>query len=182
MASDVVIPEVGETGMDVTFVRWLKAAGDPVAEGDVLFELDTDKTVVEVEAWTSGTLVDLRVGEGDVVAPRQVIARILAPGETAGNAGTEGVDDLDPTTHDSPHPAVGERPGDGASSSVPGAPPGAASVPPGAAATAASPRARRLARERGVDLAAIAGTGAEGMVTERDVLAALGEAELEDGR
>ena len=49
MASDVVVPEVGELGMDVTFVRWLKSAGDDVAVGDPLFEVDTEKSVMVVK-------------------------------------------------------------------------------------------------------------------------------------
>jgi pyruvate/2-oxoglutarate dehydrogenase complex dihydrolipoamide acyltransferase (E2) component len=165
MATDVVIPEVGETGMDVTLVRWLKAPGDPVAVGDILFELDTDKTVVEVEAWTAGTIVDLRVGPGDIVSPRQVIARILAVGEALE---TPAPDTILASTH---APAAGDAAPEAAlSSAASGVSHRADSV-----AVSASPRARRLAADRGLDLATVVGTGADGFITERDVLAAMGE-------
>ncbi len=165
MATDVVIPEVGETGMDVTLVRWLKAAGDPVAVGDILFELDTDKTVVEVEAWTAGTIVDLRVGPGDVVSPRQIVARILAVGEAPELAGRG------PSDASTQGPSAGDAtPGDALSSAAPGVSQRAADR-----TGVASPRARRLAADRGLDLATVVGSGADGFITERDVLAALGE-------
>ena len=83
MAFDVIVPEVGEVGMEVVFVRWLKAEGDEVAVGETLFEVDTEKSVMEVEAYAAGTLVELAVAEGDIIQTRQVIARILAPGEDA---------------------------------------------------------------------------------------------------
>lgn len=188
MAIDVVVPEVGETGMDVTLVRWRKSAGEPVVPGDILFELDTDKTVVEVEAWTTGTLVDLCVEAGDTVTPRQVIARILAPGESAALERAASPAPSAPTTAASAatstisDPAAGFTPGTVPSSSVPGAAP--ASEPPSepgaggpgpAREAGASPRARRLARERGLQLALVSGSGPDGLITERDVLAALGE-------
>lgn len=153
MAADVVIPEVGEAGMEVVFVRWRKNAGDAVVAGDILFELDTEKTVVEVEAWTSGTLADLRVTDGDIVAPRQVVARILAPGESvAVQATPEGSAEAGPTA----------APDEGPRTPVerPDAPADGPSL---------SPRARALARDLGIDPSGIRGTGPGGMVTEQDV-------------
>jgi pyruvate dehydrogenase E2 component (dihydrolipoamide acetyltransferase) len=165
MAHDVVVPEVGELGMEVTLVRWLKQPGDSVAVGDVLFELDTDKAVLEVEAYAAGTLAEVTAAAGDTVVPRQVVARLLEPGETADQTGEAGVSDAPPAS------APGTPPG-GVTSSSPPAAPGATTARP--SASGASPRARRLARELGVDIGAVAGTGAGGMVTERDVYAAAG--------
>jgi pyruvate/2-oxoglutarate dehydrogenase complex dihydrolipoamide acyltransferase (E2) component len=164
MAGDVVVPEVGEAGMEVTFVRWLKSAGDPVAIGEMLFELDTDKTVVEVEAWTAGILVDLLVTDGDIVRPRQVIAHVVGVAEDGATQ---------PGSNLPSHPAVGEPPGTVFSSRVPGESPPADPTPAaaGGASGGASPVARRLARERGLDINSITGTGPDGLVTERDVLA-----------
>lgn len=161
MATDVVVPEVGEAGMDVVLVRWRKAAGDPVAVGDILFELDTEKTVVEVEAWTAGTLVDLMVQDGDVVAPRQIVARVLAPGEVAARTADAG------TSAD----AVSSTPGgSGVPSSTAGDRATAASTDAVGPPTAGvSPRARGLAREFGIDPSSIQGTGPGGLVTEHDV-------------
>jgi len=77
----VVVPEVGEVGMDVTFVRWLKAEGDPVRQGEPLFEVDTAKAVVEVEAFADGRLAGTRAKPGDLVKPQQVLAVLLAADE-----------------------------------------------------------------------------------------------------
>jgi pyruvate/2-oxoglutarate dehydrogenase complex dihydrolipoamide acyltransferase (E2) component len=155
VAVDVVIPEVGEMGMDVVFVRWRKRAGDAVEVGDILFELDTEKTVVEVEAWTAGTLSDLRVTDGDLVTPRQVVARIVAAGEAT-------PDEADGRVEAASTPSALRADADSR-----------ASVAPSAAASAdgpsLSPRARALARELGIDPSAITGTGPGGMVTEQDI-------------
>jgi pyruvate dehydrogenase E2 component (dihydrolipoamide acetyltransferase) len=150
---EVVVPEVGEMGMDVVFVRWRKRDGDTVEAGDILFELDTEKTVVEVEAWTSGTLTDLAVTEGDVVTPRQVVARILAPGEVSATARPES------TMAATPGPAA----------DTPVVPAQSASPAPPTETPSLSPRARALARELGIDPTTIGGTGPGGMVTEQDV-------------
>lgn len=166
MASDVIVPEVGELGMEVTFVRWLKQPGDEVAAGDPLFEVDTEKSVMVVEAYASGTLVDVRVGEGVTVAPRDVIGRLLGPGEALTNGDTEA-------------PSIqGEPPGTVESSSaVPAAAPPAAPAPaPGAVSGRLSPRARRVAEELGVSTDGLAGSGPDGLVTESDVRAAARDA------
>jgi pyruvate dehydrogenase E2 component (dihydrolipoamide acetyltransferase) len=120
MAIEVVVPEVGEHGMDVTFVGWLREDGDEVSAGDDLFELDTDKSTMTVEAFADGVLTDLRVQAGDIVSPRQVVALLEPAGRQA--------------------PAM--------------------------------PRARLIARERGVDLATVTGTGRGGAITVADVEAA----------
>jgi pyruvate dehydrogenase E2 component (dihydrolipoamide acetyltransferase) len=160
MAADVIVPEVGELGMDVTFVRWLKEPGDEVVVGDPLFEVDTDKSIMTVEAYAAGTLVETTVGEGDIVTPRQVIGHILAPGE---------VRSIPPATT-APTPGASA----GAVESSSAAPADTFSSTRSAVGTSigASPRARRAAQELGVDLAALKGNGPGGLVTEADVLAA----------
>lgn len=160
MASDVIVPEVGEVGMDVIFVRWLKAEGDEIAVGDPLFEVDTEKSVMEVEAYAAGTLTGLTVGEGDSVQTRQVIARILAPGESAA----------------APSPAATPPP-----SRSPGTADSSSAVPATSSGTAGSrtrqagvsPRARRTAKKLGVATDALTGSGPDGLITEADVRAAV---------
>lgn len=73
---DVVIPQLGEAVADVTLVQWLKKVGDPVEAGDVLFEVDTEKAIVEVEAFDSGVLEEILVEEGSSVMPTDVVARL----------------------------------------------------------------------------------------------------------
>jgi pyruvate dehydrogenase E2 component (dihydrolipoamide acetyltransferase) len=180
VSSDVIVPEVGELGMEVTFVRWLRVAGERVAPGDPLFELDTEKSVMVVEAYAEGVLADLAVREGDTVAPRQVIGRIVSEGD--GRAGS-------PTTHPaSPAPPTqpGGPPAAAASSAASAARPGASPSPAEARQTAraeragVSPRARRVAAQLDVDLAAVAGSGPEGLITEADVRAAAEGARMAD--
>ncbi len=168
MAFEIVVPEVGEVGMEVTFVRWLKAEGDDVKAGEALFELDTAKAVMEVEAAEDGRLADLRATEGDLVAPHQVVAILLSPGEESAAvapsmASAPGDRENGVTiTADAPATASGEAAATGHSSTVAAA----------AGRTPASPRARRLAAAKGIDLGTVRGSGADGLVTEDDVVAA----------
>jgi pyruvate/2-oxoglutarate dehydrogenase complex dihydrolipoamide acyltransferase (E2) component len=74
---EVVVPQVGEVGMEVVFVRWLRSEGDLVHEGDPIFEVDTEKSTVEVQAFASGRLIDLQATEGEVVEPLQVVAALV---------------------------------------------------------------------------------------------------------
>jgi pyruvate dehydrogenase E2 component (dihydrolipoamide acetyltransferase) len=168
VAVDVVVPEVGEVGGDLTFVGWLKQEGDQVRAGEPIFEIDTGKATVEIEALADGTLVGLSVGSGEIVQPRQVIGRILVEGEqdlpTSTTAGPGAV-----SSSPAPLPAdshTDER----AARAIPTA---AEPQPVARAPVGASPRARRLAAEAGIDLASIIGSGPDGMVTERDVQSAV---------
>lgn len=83
MIVDVIVPDVGEGGMEVAFARWVRSEGDEVREGDPLFELDTAKAIVEVQAYVSGRLTGLQVVAGDIVALHQVVARIETASEQA---------------------------------------------------------------------------------------------------
>jgi pyruvate dehydrogenase E2 component (dihydrolipoamide acetyltransferase) len=135
VAIEVVVPEVGEIGMEVTFVRWLKADGDYVRQGEPLFEVDTAKAVVEVEAFADGRLAGTRARPGELVRPHQVLAFLLAEGEE-----------------------------------LPAAPaPASAQLAPGSR-VAATPKAKRLAADLGLDLATLAaGSGPGGLITEHDI-------------
>jgi len=150
---DVVIPEVGEMGMDVTFVDWLFEEGDLVKVGDPIFEVDTEKVRLPVEAAVEGVLVDLRAKPGDIVVPQQVVATIRVAGE------------LDPTNSAPPEADNSSRPrGDALPPRPPGAP------------LAASPKARRLAATAGIELEHVSGTGPDGLITEPDVEGAIAAA------
>ena len=139
---EIVVPQVGEATAEVTLVRWLKGEGDAVQQGEPLFEVDTDKYVVEIQAFESGTLAEILVPAGSEVMPLQVVAR-LAPVGAAGR----------------PQPTVARSAG-GREERV-----------------LASPKARRLADELGVELAGLAGRGSGpgGLVTADDVEAAAGQ-------
>ena len=160
MATSIVMPQMGYDMREGTVVRWLKKEGEDVARGEIIAEIETDKATVEFEAFTGGVLGKIVADEGIVVPVGQVIAVITAPGEALPDD-TPGAADA-PATHE---PA--------AAAPAPVAQSVAQSIPAAEAGEVrASPIARRLARERGLDLAAITGTGPGGRVVEADVLAA----------
>ena len=160
MASEVILPRLGQ-GMEAgTIVRWLVAEGDQVKKGQPLFELDTDKVTQEVEADASGVLLKIVVPEGEV----PVGTAIAYVGE-AGESVPEGTGTQSRQEESAPEQVP-----------VPAEPEQAAAPEPApVAATAnggrlkASPLARRIARERGIDLAALSGTGPEGRIVAEDV-------------
>ena len=76
MIQEVVIPQIGESVSELTVVQWLKAEGNPVQEGDFLFELDTEKSVLEIESVYTGTLTKILARKGEKVVPLQVVAKI----------------------------------------------------------------------------------------------------------
>jgi pyruvate dehydrogenase E2 component (dihydrolipoamide acetyltransferase) len=169
MAVEVKLPRLGQ-GMEAgTIVRWLKSEGDPVSKGEPLYELDTDKVTQEVEAESDGVLLKIVVAEGEVDVGRTV-AVIGAPDEDVSavlDASVSGNGDVPSAAAEAP-PTEPEQPA---------AEPPATATPrveaPGSRAPGervkASPLARRIARERGLALDAIAGTGPDGRVIAEDV-------------
>jgi len=153
MATPVILPKFSMTMEEGTILRWLKQRGDPVRQGEPIAEVTTEKVNMEVEAPVSGVLIDIRAQAGDAIPVTQVIAYIGALGETIPapiTAPGPQVVDITP-----PRPAV-------------------ASGPTGV--VVATPVARRLAREAGLDLSTLRGTGPAGRITETDVRAAIGAA------
>jgi pyruvate dehydrogenase E2 component (dihydrolipoamide acetyltransferase) len=150
--TEVILPRLGQGMESGTIVRWLKSEGEPVEKGEPLFELDTDKVTQEVEAEESGVLLKIAIAEGEVPVGRTV-AFIGAEGEPVPEVEEPGAR----------HPSFGE--GEPVvEPPVPGTAP-----PPANGRIKASPLARRMARERGLDLAAIRGTGPDGRVVAEDV-------------
>ena len=166
MASQVILPRL-EQGMEAgTITRWLKAEGDTVAKGEPLFELDTDKVTQEVEADAEGVLLRIFVQEGEVPVGRPV-AVIGEPGEEV----TEPEAPPPPAVPAAPAAAEAEpEPTPAPRAEAPRlAPPAAAPATTNGGRIKASPLARRIARERGIDLAAVSGTGPEGRIVAEDV-------------
>ena len=153
MATEVKLPRLGQGMESGTIVRWLKSEGEQVAKGEPLYELDTDKVTQEVEAEADGVLLKIAIPTGEVEVGR-TIGFIGAEGETVAVEAA---------------PRAGGSEGSGAEG---GARDGARARPPAPTTNGrikASPLARRLARERGIDLAAIRGTGPEGRIVAEDV-------------
>ncbi|HEY3069325.1 MAG TPA: dihydrolipoamide acetyltransferase family protein [Gaiellaceae bacterium] len=165
MASEVIMPALGLAQETGKVLRWLKAEGERVAKGEPLLEVETDKVTVEVEAPSDGTLGGIRAAEGDDVPVGQAVAFVLAPGESA------------------PEPAaVAAEPRATAREALAG---GAVEEPaePRPRRRLASPKARRLARELGVELDSVTGSGPHGSVLAADLEPAGGDgaAALETG-
>ena len=153
MATEVKLPRLGQGMESGTIVKWLKAEGEPVKKGEPLYELDTDKVTQEVEAEASGVLLKIAGAEGEV-----------AVGRTIGFIGAEG-EVVEVAAPPAPEPAPAEA--SPATPAVEAPPPVVSSTTNGR--IKASPLARRIARERGVDLASVRGTGPDGRIVAEDV-------------
>jgi pyruvate dehydrogenase E2 component (dihydrolipoamide acetyltransferase) len=164
MASEVKLPRLGQGMESGTIVKWLKSEGDSVEKGEPLYELDTDKVTQEVEADSSGVLLKIAVQEGEVPVG-QTIAVIGEEGEEVPE-----VEDR-PEEEGSTGPArepERER-GREASQEEQVTEIRAPVAQRDGGRVKASPLARRIARERGIDLAALSGTGPEGRIVAEDV-------------
>jgi pyruvate dehydrogenase E2 component (dihydrolipoamide acetyltransferase) len=184
VAKDVIMPALGMVQETGTLIRWLKAAGDSVTKGEPLMEVETDKATVEIEAPASGVLTGITAQAGDVIPVGQRIALILAPGESEASdpAKAEPVSSSRVSVSATPVAArlaaehnidlaqvkpnggqvrkedvlafikdEGGRQRDESNAAV-------------SARVLASPKARRLAKEHGIDLATVKGTGPEGAI------------------
>jgi len=178
MATLVTLPRLGQGMESGEIVRWFKAEGDAVEKGEPLYEVDTEKVTQEVEAEASGVLLRIAVPAGEVPVGA-TLALIGEPGEEvqlepagdgSGGAAAAVVEDgREPAGAEAP--SVGAAAGEPARVPLPIRPPSRPRVP---GRPRASPLARRLARERGVDLATLVGTGPEGRIVAEDVERATG--------
>ncbi len=153
MPTDVIMPALGMAQETGKVLRWLKADGETVSKGEPLLEVETDKVTVEIEAPADGTLAGITAGDGIEVPVGTVIALVLAVGEVASVA-----------------PAPVAAAGNGAAAAV-----------ERPRRRLASPKARRLAQARGVDLDGLTGSGPNGAVVAADVDAALPAVIAADG-
>ncbi len=157
MATSIVMPQMGYDMQEGTVLKWLKKEGDEVARGDILAEIETDKATVEFEAYVGGVLGKIVAVEGVAIPVGELIAVIIAPGE-------ELPDNLGAPSEEPP-PAAPKA----AAAPAPAAAPNR--TPEAEGEVRASPIARRLAKERGIDLSSVTGTGPGGRIVEEDVLA-----------
>lgn len=171
MADTVLMPKLGFDMREGTLVRWVKNEGEQVNKGEVLAEIETDKATVEVESFFSGTVLRHLVEQGAVVPVGQPIAVIGQPGEQV-EIPAEAAEA--PAAEPAPsapavQAAIGEM--EAAASAAEGLEEGEEAVLPGG--VRASPLARRLAEESGLDLRTVKGSGPRGRITRKDVEAAL---------
>jgi 2-oxoglutarate dehydrogenase E2 component (dihydrolipoamide succinyltransferase) len=177
MATDVIMPQMGESIFEGTITKWLKKPGDKVERDEPLFEISTDKVDAEIPAPAAGVLKEIKVGEGQTVPIQTVVAVIDAAGGAAAAAPSPAKAAEPPKKAEEPKAAAPAPP-----------PPAPAAAPARAAAAAAaapaparaededirsSPLVRRLAKEHGIDLAQIPGTGTGGRISKKDIQAAI---------
>jgi pyruvate dehydrogenase E2 component (dihydrolipoamide acetyltransferase) len=176
VATDIVMPRLSDSMEEGTILRWVKSQGDEVAVGDELVEIETDKANMVYEADAAGTLIEILAQEGDTLPIGETIARVGEPGEAGGDGagrrdrpaeepGAGPPEETDTTAAEpAPEPAASE------SAVAAEAPAEAApAAPSGDGRVKASPLARRIARERGLDLATLTGSGPGGRIVKADV-------------
>jgi pyruvate dehydrogenase E2 component (dihydrolipoyllysine-residue acetyltransferase) len=180
MAEQVTLPRLGQGMESGTIVRWLKSEGEQVEKGEPLYELDTEKVTQEVEADASGVLLKILVQEGEVAVGKPV----AVIGEQGEEISAESDDSAEEATEpeaqaqaegaeqsaEKPAVAPEREPERGREASAGDGRPAEPVAPPKAGArTKASPLARRLAKERGIELSSLKGTGPEGRIVAEDV-------------
>jgi 2-oxoglutarate dehydrogenase E2 component (dihydrolipoamide succinyltransferase) len=173
----VQMPQLGETVVEGTILKWLKQEGEQVAQDEPLFEISTDKVDTEVPSPAAGTLTKILVPEGQTVGVGTALAEIEAGDGQAAAAKPEAATQTPPPAEAPPGEASGAPVQSSAAVETPQVEPAAAvpaSQPPadrGSRSEILSPLVRRLAQEHGVDLSQVQGTGAGGRITKNDVLA-----------
>ncbi|HVG50396.1 MAG TPA: biotin/lipoyl-containing protein, partial [Xanthobacteraceae bacterium] len=190
---DILMPQLGETVTEGKITKWFKSTGDAVKPGDNLFEIETDKTSMEVPATSAGVLAEIRAQEGETVPVGTIVAIVSGDGAAASSSA-------------SPAPAKAAAPAPAKPTASAAPPPSAAPVASAAAparalsnepldpfhavrtptqnygkarlpgGTYTTPLARRLAAEAGIDLGALAPTGPHGRIVARDVETAAAKA------
>jgi pyruvate dehydrogenase E2 component (dihydrolipoamide acetyltransferase) len=180
MAVDIVMPQMGESIFEGTITKWLKKPGDKVERDEPLFEISTDKVDAEIPSPSAGVLKEIKVGEGQTVPIQTIVGVIDAAGSAAAPA---------------PAPAKSEAPAKAsvASAPVPSAPkpaPAPAAAPMASTPAASgsggerihsSPLVRRMAKEHGINLSTIEGTGAGGRISKQDLEAAIAGGSVQAG-
>jgi len=169
MPTDIVMPQMGESIFEGTITKWLKKPGDKVQRDEPLFEISTDKVDAEIPAPASGVLQEIKVGEGNTVQVNTVVGTIAGDGEAKAAAPAP------PKAAAQPAPAAPAKPE--------AAPPKAAAPVPQPAPmpeedqARSSPLVRKIAREHGINLSQVPGTGLGGRISKQDIEAFLARQE-----
>src|SRR5581483_11336135 len=183
MATDVVMPQMGESIAEGTIVRWIKKVGDKVDRDEPLFEISTDKVDAEIPAPAAGVLAEIRAKEGETVPVNSVVAIIGAAGEAKAAASAEPAAARPASTPIAPPAKAPETPKPAPQSATPPARPQLVAVPresrderhEDAIRQRSSPLVRKIAKEHNVDISQIHGSGIAGRVTKDDILAFIGQ-------
>ncbi len=166
MPTDIIMPQMGESIVEGTITKWLKKPGDKVQRDEPLFEISTDKVDAEIPAPASGVLQEIKVTEGTTVGVNTIVGTIAIDGESAAA----------PAKPAPPAPqAAPQQPAQTKETKQPAPPaPPAPNAPPAQESeeeARSSPLVRKIAREHGVSLSQISGTGLGGRITKQDIMA-----------
>jgi len=167
MATDVIMPQMGESIFEGTITKWLKKPGDKIERDEPLFEISTDKVDAEIPSPAAGVLKEIKVTEGQTVPIQTVVAVIDGAAGAAASAASAPA----PAKTAAPAPPASAKAAAPAPAPAAGAP--APPVRPSGEKVRSSPLVRKIAREHNIDLAQVRGTGAGGRVSKDDILAAV---------
>jgi pyruvate dehydrogenase E2 component (dihydrolipoamide acetyltransferase) len=183
MAVDVIMPQMGESIFEGTITKWLKKPGDKIERDEPLFEISTDKVDAEIPSPAAGVLQEIKVGEGQTVPIQTVVAVISAAGAEAAAPALAPAKKEPPKSEapkaaaPAPSPAPSPKPAPAAAAPAattprPAPASGAAAPPvrPSGEKLRSSPLVRRIAREQGIDLSQVPGTGLGGRISKKDIL------------
>ena len=174
----IEMPKLSDTMTEGTLVRWIKKVGDSVAVGDVLAEVETDKATMEMEAFDDGVLAEIYVQDGKTVEVGQKLALLVGKGEKVDAEGPKPVEETEPAAEKKEDEAPAAPPEEKAETKAPPATQGQQDLQPvpnvaaAAGRVKASPLARKIAAEMGVDLDSLQGSGPGGRIVREDVVAA----------
>jgi pyruvate dehydrogenase E2 component (dihydrolipoamide acetyltransferase) len=167
MPTDIIMPQMGESIVEGTITKWLKKPGDKVQRDEPLFEISTDKVDAEIPAPASGVLQEIKVAEGATVGVNTIVGTIAADGEAAAKPAAAAK--LAPAAAAPPKPEPPKEEKKPAPAQQFAAPEPAAQEDEGEEARS-SPLVRKIAREHGVQLSKISGTGLGGRITKQDIM------------
>jgi len=179
MATDVVMPQMGESIFEGTITKWLKKPGDKVERDEPLFEISTDKVDAEIPSPSAGVLKEIKVNEGQTVPIQTVVAVIDGAGAAVATPAAAPAKAAAPAPAAvAPAPPPASRPSTPAPVAQASSPAAPAAAPQRAAGERihSSPLVRRMAAEHGIDLAAVPGTGAGGRISKQDIEAVISAA------
>ena len=160
MPTDIIMPQMGESIVEGTITKWLRKPGDKVQRDEPLFEISTDKVDAEIPSPAAGVLQEIKVSEGTTVGVNTVVGTIAVDGEAAAAQGSA-------EKKEEKRPAAAATP----SQPTPASAPAQASAEDGEEEARSSPLVRKIAREHGVNLSQISGTGLGGRITKQDIMA-----------
>jgi len=155
MIKEVIMPKLGQTREEGIIEKWRKKEGEKVEKGDILLDITTDKATLEVESYVTGILKKIIYQEGETVPVTQIIAYIGDEGDKVPDVTEEKKKPVEPAKQEAQEVKTAQQ---------------EEKVEAAASRVKASPAARRIAREKKIDLSAIKGTGPGGRITEKDVL------------